>query len=491
MAIEIQYLGIDFGSCSTAFIGISVDENGLHTFHQLCDPKTDAPCFDTLLYRDEDGTVVIGAEARARRGQGRLYHSPKETVLKSENEGEGREVVRLYLEAIFNALRAKYSFRKLKAVCFGHPNYHQAQTTADYNKTVTEALEAIFADACDGRPVITPATEPLLAAISYVQTDTAFGGDEGYPFLVVDCGGHTIDFSFAKVTERNGNEVTLAAPSTPQSFSGDECPAVGMYITKVICRKIGKVENLPTFTYADTVEAAKRHFFSEVATQDYRKNTALSVRIAPNEPIFGGTYTLKYKREDGDDPISTVSLIDDFKIHLFFEQAGKFAKDYLDLWCKTVESIPSRILFVGGASRMAPLCTEIVKNIREGLLQLILDCAKTESERAEADRRVRGLSYSTIDGMKRTEVAPGRIALTPENAVAYGAALVAWKPLLYDANAEITVTHDRELAGLNHARGEALSYKRRLIGIRQRLIECRDMTDVPALLDELRALWDI
>lgn len=492
---EIHYLGIDFGSCSTALMGVSIGQNDTPTFHPL-GKSEDNYCFDTVLFCKPDGTALIGAAARAYRGEGQFYHSPKETILNSEKDNEGKQVIFLYLSKIFDELDASYTFTDLRGVCFGHPNYHQAETTADYNDTMVQALTELFYTRYKVRPIITPATEPILAAIAYVQHNPDYNSkNEKKPFIVVDCGGHTIDFSFTAVnTEAKcGGDIPLLAPSTPFSFSGDECPAVGMFITEVICHRISEVEGIhPAFTYDDTVEAAKREFFSSfiAKAESYTSDSAHEVHLRHSDKTpFKRDYTIKFRYGKKDDQESTISLLDIFWINAAFAFIGSLIQKYIEFWCKKPEHIPSRILFVGGASRMTPLQAEIQTAIKNSLTALLEDFALEKEAHEALALQIKQIPADCI----RTDApaCTGRPALTHENAVAYGAAFTAWHRHLYDEKAEITVSHDRELANLQSVEGNTISYKRRLIGLRQRLMDVTDYDSIGAIIAELRTLLEM
>ena len=497
MPITIKYLGIDFGSSATTLVGIADSGKA----YLLEDTVTGKPSFASAVAVSATGKLYFCHEALVKSHEDGVFleATPKEDLLSKADIENCKRRVLAFFDAVLDRAEGKatgfplYDLSTVEAVCFGHPSYYRRCDTEDYNTVISDLLTSAFSERYRSRPAIIPAAEPLLAAIAYGDVCGIDAiRDEGL-LLVVDCGGHTIDLSLVRAvhecTSESGDlskkRLCLIAAAPPASINENNTLApLGKQMTMEIADTIlekGEVtdEVGVELLYDYKVEEAKCRFFNSYPARAVGE--VFSPAFAP---------TLKCRLTWGaSTPIGGVLDVDlptDMAAEVRFDTFASHVRTYMkDLERYGVISDQQKlfgILFAGGASRMSPLRESVKKGASHWL--------RYENGRvATAFLEVEHPTSTTAPLTTSADAAP----LGVENAVGYGAALVAGSEVLRQdvKKGQHRFTEDTATRTLEEILAQQLSAERALRGLRaaiEELAEYRADKGAPITSEDLKKI---
>ncbi|MBO5363456.1 MAG: hypothetical protein J6A46_03930, partial [Clostridia bacterium] len=372
----------------------------------------------------------------------RLYNSLKEEIALDKVSIEDEERVKSFFEEIAKEIKTKslldtyedeYDFSQIEKICFGYPAYIGEKATKKYCSLLKEVLRECFQpigenekkDSC-----VEACPEPILGANAYLY---AHKDDqkikEGDMVLVLDFGGHTFDIALVKAVIVN-KELQFVQAQNCVSLKPEEeylykNVFVGKFITMDLCRKIYG-EDAP---FDHGVDEKKRELFAD----DW--NTGKRVCGTTKFLVNGGPkkYQLQYSVKEGDNGI--VGFVGDLPASIKMEKRFKDAVGLIDYYLSVYGNVKiSHVLFTGGTSRIKPLRKNIINGIKHWLAE---DSENGELLMDGTEKEV--LCFPTV-----TE----QYALSSDNAVALGAALVAagrCKPLSkVKAKEETTLENEKK-----------------------------------------------
>ena len=445
----IRYLGIDFGSSTTNFVGITV--NGEVVI--LGNYETTYHGFATAMAEDSDKGYVYFEQAFDLNNV-KLINNLKEGLYNASSP-LSKERVSLFFERILDILtdddmfNTPCDFSRLEAVCFGHPAYYSIGSTEQYIKTLTPILREVFKTKFGVRPRIENCPEPILAAMSYnycsrTSSDYLEKINDNDVILVLDFGGHTMDMALLQASKKDGR---ISLKPYERSYSVDSgVIGMGKAITRMILDQIymdryyqSKWNKNAMIPYDPRVDEAKCRLFSGKVGEDGGTAPERCKYMTCNEQFTH--FALHYSFDEQIPAIDKNGVIHIglnegercIGIDTIFDAVASHIKKYL-----TAEEIGvadrsiAHILFTGGSSRMEPL--------RNHAKNALFEISKWRNNNVQSELM---MDRPYEDSLAfRSNISDGSnardIMLSSANAVAIGAALVAKDPALVEGSKKIT-----------------------------------------------------
>lgn len=438
MALEIKYLGIDFGSSSVSVVGYKNAEEKPIIFY---DKKSDKFFATAILSNTSNPSDKRAYFQNAyTQPNGIVLNTLKEDIVQNKN----MNYIQAYMNMLFKTIseceieNQKYDFSRLEKICLGYPTYINQDNQKAYrehlNAVISKACQQCFGTSTDLKILFAP--EPTLAAMAYNEVnknapDYKGNVKSGDLILVLDLGGYTLDMAILEAIESaEDRSIRIRQFADPVSIESEDYNIkMGKKITEEICTQIykdgvvldanGKKISPPKFDI--NVENQKKEYFDK--KQD-TQSQLLKLAFTFNKQQITKFRLLKKHQKISTTETDTVCVgieesVDGRTINIIqnFQNCADYIKFYIGIHNNKFRNRQiSHIIFTGGTSNIEQLRTTIKNHLECNTLVTnnvhiwFVDENKNRKDRQD----IQDANYR-----------PQYVNLSSENIVALGAAVYA------------------------------------------------------------------